>query len=248
MRTLLVWFVGLTTCAAVAQDLPADQVPPLPELHVARAARPPAIDGSLSPGEWEGATPVNLTYWWDTQTGPRDATVVRLMWDDVFMYVAYDCVDHDLTAIHQTTDDPTYQDDCCEIFVQPNPAKPLCYVGFEMNCRAVMYDYCVVSGANLFTRWNASGYWLQTRLDGTLNQRGDQDRGFQLEVAIPLRNFSDLLTSYTPRPGDRWRAQLCRWNGTAPDRALCLWSHSGRRSPDPHAPARFGTLIFDGAP
>jgi len=85
---------------------------------------------------------------------------------------------------------------------------------------------------------------LATWLDGTLNVRGDDDYRYQLEVRVPFTNFLDLTGKLPPEPGTQWRAQLNRWNGVEPDRALCLWTHSGRKTSDPHNPDRFGTLVF----
>jgi hypothetical protein len=33
-------------------------------------------------------------------------------------------------------DDPTYQDDAVEIFINPDPKQEVLYYGFEMNARA----------------------------------------------------------------------------------------------------------------
>ncbi|NUP99477.1 MAG: carbohydrate-binding family 9-like protein [Armatimonadetes bacterium] len=247
MRCLLLLAALALPVSAQLTQIPAEELPPLPTYHIKRAVKPPLIDGQLSPGEWDRAETVDLEFWWPKQTGPRERTTVRLLWDDVALYVGYDCVDTDLTAIYTQRDDPTYKDDVCEIFLMADPRrKPTSYIGLEMNARAVMYDYAYAIGAALFRRYDLSGWLLATRLDGTLNMRGDTDRGFQLEVAVPFRNFDDLTSPLPPPPGTTWRAQICRWNGTEPHRALSLWTHSGRTAADPHNPERFGTLVFDG--
>ena len=238
----------LLVVAGVAVAAPLTELtdlPPLPTYHIHRAPRPIAIDGRIDPAEWQAAETVELTSWWPKQTGLRQKTTVRLLWDDVFLYVSYDCVDQDITAHYQNRDDPTYKDDCCEIFIAPHPGKPSTYFGFEMNARAVMYDYVYAYAAGtLFRRWDLPYYQLMTGLDGTLNMRGDVDRGWQLEVAIPFSGLDDLTD--VPKPGKIWKAQICRWDGTEPDRVLSLWCHSGRKSPDPHNWERFGSLVFDG--
>jgi len=236
------WTAGRT-------DVPEDELPPLPTYTIHRVPSPVRVDGRLDEPAWQAATPVDLIYWWPNQTGPNDQTTVRLLWDDEALYVGYDCVDRDITATHQVRDDPTYKDDCCEIFVMANPErKPQSYIGLEMNAGAVMYDYGLTMDTEgritLFRDFDLKGYQLATWLDGTLNIRGDDDYRWQLEVLVPFTNFQDLTNKLPPEPGAEWHAQINRWNGVEPDRALCLWSHSGKQRPDPHNPDRFGTLVF----
>jgi hypothetical protein len=85
---------------------------------------------------------------------------------------------------------------------------------------------------------------LAASIRGTLNMTGDRDQGWNLEVAIPWRAFSDLADNPVPKTGDRWIANMNRWDGTQPNRRLSQWSDSGMVRPDPHYPDRFGQLLF----
>jgi len=130
-----------------------------------------------------------------------------------------------------------------DLYVNPNPKQALTYYGFEMNARGVMYDYFLTfPDFILLKRFNLEGFRLATTLDGTLNQSGDQDKGWTLEVAIPWENFSDL--GPRPKSGAEWKIQLVRWDGTEPNRRLSIWSDSALESTVPHNPARFGTVRF----
>ena len=80
------------------------------------------------------------------------------------------------------------------------------------------------------------------QIDGTLNQRDDEDRRWSLELAIPWANFADMARP--PRAGTVYTANLNRWDGTEPDRRLSSWVDSGLDWPHPHAPANFGELEF----
>jgi hypothetical protein len=93
-----------------------------------------------------------------------------------------------------------------------------------------------------FKRFNLQGVQLASFIRGTLNVRGDQDKGWSLEVAIPWINFEEL--SKRPAPGDTWTAALNRWDGVDPDRRLSMWSDPLQPQPNPHVPARFGQLVF----
>ncbi len=96
----------------------------------------------------------------------------------------------------------------------------------------------------LLKRINFEGVHIASFIRGTLNVRGDTDKGWIIELGIPWRNFAELSTGAPPKPGDSWTANLNRWDGVQPDRRLSQWSDSGLLEPNPHNPARFGRLVF----
>jgi hypothetical protein len=113
-----------------------------------------------------------------------------------------------------------------------------------MNARGTLYDYLNVFGQVLVKAFDLKGAQLATHLDGTLNLTSDRDRGWTLELAIPLKNFSDFNGGKKIEPGVTWAANLNRWDGTEPNRRLSVWSDSAMVRPNPHNPRRFGKLVF----
>lgn len=242
MRHLLTAALAATT-TLLAQERPGP-LPTIPKLEVRRAATRPLIDGKLNDPAWQRAEAVVFQFPWQDQTGAKQKTTARLLWDDQFLYIGYDCEDADLTAHYAHRDDPTYKDDAVEAFINPRPAQTDLYLGFEMNALATMYDYVMFAGKGLFKRLNLEGMQLSTNLNGTLNARGDKDTGWTLEVAIPFTEFEPLFQGQHPKAGDTWAINLNRWDGTEPDRRLSQWSDSGLARPNPHNPRRFGTMVF----
>jgi hypothetical protein len=232
MRLPILFFVCATLFAQ----------PPLPRYEARRASGPIAIDGRLDEKSWEAAPAVELIFPWDSQTGAKQTTTVRLLWDDRFLYVAYDCEDRDIVALHTERDDPTYRDDAVEIFINPKPSQTGLYYGLEMNARAVLYDYVMYDAKYAIKRFNMQGVQLATFIRGTLNTRGDEDQGWSLEVAIPWANFEELAPR--PEPGAVWTMNLNRWDGVEPNRRMSNWSDPMQPRPNPHVPARFGQLVF----
>ena len=108
----------------------------VPRYEVRRAVSPPTIDGRLDEPAWTAAPPVTLQFLWESQTGAKQMTRARLLWDAQALYVGFDADDADITAQFQQRDDPTYRDDAVEIFINPNPQQEAVYYGFEMNARA----------------------------------------------------------------------------------------------------------------
>lgn len=238
MRISILTLIALCTFAQTP--------PPLPQYEVKRASGPVNIDGKLDDKAWAAANVAELAVTWDSQTGPRHKTLARLLWDDNYLYVSYEVEDSDITAQFTQRDDPTYQDDAVEIFINPRPTQTTAYIGLEMNARAVLYDYLRVTTApnssQVFKRFNLDGVRLATFLNGTLNARGDQDQGWSLEVAIPWANFEEL--SRRPSPGTVWTFNLNRWDGVQPNRRMTIWSDPLMPRPNPHVPERFGQMRF----
>lgn len=220
-------------------------VPPIPKVDVKRAAGKIVIDGKLDDKAWAGANTVEFLFPWDYQTGAKQKTAARLLWDDEYLYVGYACDDADIVAHFDRRDDPTYRDDAVEIFINPDPKQLDFYYGLEMNAKATLYDYFYAFPKLNIKRFNMHGVQLAAHLRGTLNQTSDKDQGWSLEVAIPWSNFEELTKKTTaPQPGDVWTANLNRWDGVEPNRRLSLWSDSGLEKAHPHQPARFGQMVF----
>lgn len=231
----------LAAVVALSSLLPQ---PEIPRYAVKRAPSPIAIDGTLDDSAWAAATaPLTLQFLWDAQTGAKQATLVRLLWDADALYVGYEVEDADITAQYLQRDDPTYRDDAVEIFVNPNPGQEAVYYGFEWNARGVMYDYLNYNSRTLFKRFDATGVKVAASLRGTLNQRTDVDKGWSLEAAIPWVNFEEL-SRRPPVAGAIWKANVNRWDGVEPNRRMSIWSDPQQSTPWPHVPARFGELVF----
>ncbi len=236
--------VLLLLMAAVAASAQSVRVlPPIPSYEVKRALSPVAIDGKLDEPAWRAAGVIELQFPWPQQTGAKQKTTARLLWNDEYLFIGYECDDTDIVAQYLQRDDPTYKDDAVELFINPDPTQTF-YYGLEMNARATLYDYFYAFPQLLLARVNFTGIQLATHIRGTLNVTGDKDEGWSLEVAIPWKNLEELAKQLPPAAGSVWTANLNRWDGTEPNRRLSLWSDSGLDRPNPHNPQRFGKLIF----
>jgi hypothetical protein len=242
-RSVMLFAVRILLAVLVAA-VPLFGQPAIPRYDVKRAPSPIAIDGKLDDAAWAGASaPLTLQFLWDSQTGTKQTTLARLLWDAQALYIGYDVEDADITAQYTERDDPTYRDDAVEIFINPNPAQEIVYYGFEWNARGVMYDYLNYNSRTLFKRYDATGVKVATSLRGTLNARSDTDKGWSLEAAIPWANFEEL-SRRPPVAGAVWKANVNRWDGVEPNRRMSIWSDPQQATPWPHVSARFGELVF----
>ncbi len=218
-----------------------------PEYTVNRARGPIDIDGALDDPAWRDAAVAGpLVFpWWDRRNGDQDTTEVRALWDDDNLYIAWSCRDPYISAKYTKRDANTWEDDCVEAFIAPNPERIASYYGFEINCRAVWLDYLYSPRADVTTGfpWNADGVTVQSRIDGTLNDDSDMDRGWVVEASIPLANFVAVAGKPRPDAGDVWRVNFNRCGGRTKEQ-FSQWSPGDTPTPNFHRPTRFGKLTF----
>jgi len=145
-RSLLSGFVAIAARGTLPRAVAPLAIPPSIRIHESSAGMArrrqyaPRIDGHLDDAIWQTAKPVTFVFPWADQTGKKQRTTAKLAWDRDYLYVAYECDDSDIIAVHTGHDDPTYKDDAVEIFIAPPNAKNL-YLGLEMNAHAAYYDY-----------------------------------------------------------------------------------------------------------
>jgi len=216
---------------------------PRPTYEVRRTAAPLTIDGKVESVEWSAAGPaISFVFPWDVQTGTKQKTRCRLLWDDQNLYVAYECEDTDITARVKGRDEFVYRDDAVELFLNVRPSQTAAYYCIETNVLGTVMDYICVDAQFYVRRLNLEDVKIGIQVDGTLNESGDRDRSWSLEMAVPWKNFSDMARP--PQAGTVFTANLNRWDGVEPNRRLSVWADSKIDWPHPHAPKNFGDLVF----
>lgn len=263
---LLFFAVSQLTIAAVPVDISDRKLDPVPEYVVMRAESALTIDGKMDEPAWQKANPVELAFPWEEQTGEKQKTTARLLWDDQNLYVFFDCEDKDVTAKMTERDSQTYLDDCVEIFVNADPTqierprppqtdeastspslqaeRIVFFYGLETNASGVYSDFLFCHPRLNLIRLNMDGVQVGTTIDGTLNDSTDTDKGYTVELSIPLANYKELAGPIPPKDGAVWLANISRWDGTGDIRRLSIWSDSGLKIPNPHNPDRYGRLVF----
>jgi hypothetical protein len=246
MRILLAFMLAATSLLAqtpAPAQAPPAPAPPIPRYEVKRAASPITVDGKLDEAGWAKASaPATLQFFWESQTGAKQKTLAKILWDDQALYLGFEADDADINGQLTERDSAVYRDDALEIFINPNPKQEVLYYGFEMNVRGALYDYLNYTERTFFKRYDATNVKIVTTVRGTLNVRTDTDEGWTLEASIPWQNFEEL--SRRPAVGAIWKANINRWDGVEPARRMSEWSDPVQRTAWPHGAARFGELVF----
>jgi len=235
MKGIAVFTVLAAFC--LAQAVSAD----VPEYHVKRTTEKIVLDGILDEADWAAAEPVGefVFPWWES--GEKERTEVKMLWNDTFLYVAFKCDDKHIWADHYNINDRTYEDDCVELFWNPSPDRQQYYYQFEINCIGNLLSVKRPDRATIMLPH------ITQSIQGTVNDDTDTDTGWVIEMALRFAEYPELFTAAPPKPGDMWRIGLNRCGGkTNPQ--YSQWSPSQTDKPNFHRPEDFGKLFFSGEP
>jgi hypothetical protein len=254
--------VSLVSLRAAAQDDSAilTRLTRMPLHYVVRkTTKPPRIDGRLDDTVWKTAewTQDFADIEGDIRPRPRFRTRAKMLWDDRFLYVAAELEEPQVWATLRQHDEIVYHDNDFEVFVNPdNNARH--YFEMEINALATIFDLFLPEpyrfGGNALIPWDATGIQKAVRVDGTLNKPGDTDRGWTVEMAIPIASISMGNGVETPVPGSLWRINFSRveWDTDVRDGQYVKrknvpehnWVWSPQGVIDMHLPERWGYLLF----
>jgi hypothetical protein len=233
----------------------------LPKGYVCgRAAEPLVIDGDLTKPAWQAApwTDAFVDIEGDAKPAPRWATRAKMLWDDDFFYIAAELEEPHIWATLTEHDSVIFQDNDFEVFIDPDGDNHQ-YYEVEINALNTVWDLRLVKpyrdGGPALDEWEIPGLKTAVRIDGTLNDPTDTDRGWTVEMALPWSVLAEFARRPTPpRSADQWRVNFSRveWDveiadggyrkiAGAPERNW-VWSPQG--AIDMHRPEKWGYVQF----
>ncbi len=167
------------------------------------------IDGKFDESFWKNASKDD-DFWISRGTEPSPVkTTVMTARDDKFLYVGFIAKDDDIYAELKNTDDPIYDhDDIVEIYIDPT-GRATPYFEMQVSAAGVKFDSRFSGGRrkNRNDSWD-SGIIYGVSLDGTLNDPDDTDKGWNAEIAVPLKSIAEN----PPENGEIWKAFFYRIN------------------------------------
>jgi hypothetical protein len=225
---------------------------------------PPVIDGDINDVAWQQAT------WSDKfrdiegnlKSEPKLQTNVKMLWGDTCLYIAAKIMDPHVWANIRQHDQIVFFDNDFEVFIDPNNTTHQ-YFELEFNALNTVFDLFLNKpyrneGSAMFG-WNAQGLRSAVKVQGTINNTADVDKGWTIELAIPYRAISIGNNIQTPADGTTWRINFSRveWDTqVAGSKYVKLKDTRGRNLPEHnwvwspqgvinmHYPERWGYLHF----
>jgi hypothetical protein len=274
-RRSLIAFLSPPLVLAAVVSLPATGAPtdadmvepfPHPKGYVCyRASAPVVIDGDLKDMAWDAApwTDVFVDIEGDKKPKPRFRTRVKMLYDDDALYIAAEMEEPHLWATLKTHDSVIFYDNDFEVFLEPDGDNHM-YGELELNALNTTWDLLLTKpykdSGHAINAWEITGLKTAVRLDGTLNDPRDTDKGWTLEIKWPWSGLKELANPKAapmpPKDGDRWRINFSRvewdtevvegkYKKTSKIEHNWVWSPQGVI--DMHRPERWGYLQFSTA-
>ncbi|MBL8237910.1 MAG: c-type cytochrome [Bryobacterales bacterium] len=221
-------------------------LPVLAQYTIQRATSPIVIDAVLDEAAWRDAPSMgDFAFNW-YKAGDKEQTVAKLLWDDEFLYVSWYARDKHISAYEKQRHGPVSKDDCVEIFIAPNPAKPANYYTWEINAIGTMLNRNRSDWYTGGPTWEPDGVEYRATFHGAAKKdEAPEDDHWIVEMKVPLRNFSRDAAHTPPLPGDEWRLNLSRIGGKT-NNQLSSWSPIPPPSVSFHTPSAFGRVVFSG--
>lgn len=174
------------------------------------------IDGDESDSSWPKVEWTDAFLDIEGVKKPNYTTQVKMLWDDTYFYVLAKLQEPHVWANLKKRDTIIFYNNDFEIFIDPDGDSHN-YYEIEINALNTVWDLFLTKpyrepDATVLNDWNATGLKSAVKVDGTLNNPNDIDKGWILEIAMPWSNFK---TSYYHKniPTDSfWRVNFSRVN------------------------------------
>ena len=211
------------------QPAPAPAATGKPEAHAIHVDVEPKIDGVADEAAWAKAKPVSFATDYAGKTTPI-ATRVRFLWSKKALYAFFDLT---YAGFHTDTTRPIdvereglYKEDCVELFLGPDAARPKHYFEVELGAFGHFFDIDVDRDkGKQDTKWS-SGAKIGTARDATAHTA-------VIEVALTSADVTQALA-----PGARLPLGLYRIEGRESPDSTSHGARLERRSRTSTCPRR----------
>lgn len=204
------------------------------------------IDGKLDELVWKQTTPVTLK---ENESGKEvsDSSVttqVKACYDIHNLYIAFVCNDPDIWCDYTRRDEYLWKEEVVEIFIDTDET-PDNYIEIELSPSNVLFDSFIINPQKIdfaeTSKFDLNHIMTAVYIDGTLNNREDQDKKWVVEMSIP---FSDMMKKKNSKKlsMQKWRINFFRVNrDKGKEEGKYAWSPTYGSF---HTPSKFGIFLF----
>jgi hypothetical protein len=211
---LILFYTLFWLTHVVASELPDSA---RPEIHAIRIDRDIRLTGKLTDPRWNLATPIELKY--EVTPGENtpapQRTIVRMLYNENYVYIGFDCKDTDPAAIraHITDRDKMFDDDFVDAIIDT-------YGDYQRGYEIVVNPYGI-QGDLLMTSGNEdASFDMVWESAAAINQNG-----WTAEIAIPFKSLR-----FPSIPVQKWNVEFIRTIPRA-SRVQVAWTPLNRNDP-----------------
>ncbi|WP_298536218.1 carbohydrate-binding family 9-like protein [uncultured Algibacter sp.] len=173
------------------------------------------VDGKLNETSWGLAESRTFNHHYFTQEpNDKQKTTFRILWDDKTIYLFYSSKDKYLTATEKEKDGTPFLDDCAELFLIPIPNSLNMHFCFEINLYEAKNDIIFINnfynGNDAVVKAFNPDYQVKVITQGTINDNSDIDKGWTMEIAIPIETFRGSTSFHPVQTGTQWAFMALR--------------------------------------
>lgn len=255
-------FIG---CTQKADRSPLILELPIPKSYnIFKAQSSILIDGKANDVSWDNAqwTSLFIDIEGNKNPLPYFDTRVKMLWDDEFIYFYAELEEDHVWGDITERDAVIFHNNDFEIFIKPNQFQPY-YAEFEVNALGTLWELFLARpyrrNGPVLNQWDVNGTQIGIDIQGTLNNPSDIDKGWNIEMAIPIQAIKDIDRGSEIKEGSMWRINFSRvqWehqvkngvysrkqdaNGSLLSEKNWVWSEQSAIAM--HRPEHWGYLFF----
>ena len=244
--------VGPTLMVQAGANASATPATPKPPKYAARKlgeadAQSLQIDGKLDEPVWARVPPLRLTPFGNAQ---EQATTVKIAMTEDSLIIGAQLADKHVWGTLESRDDETWREEVLEVFLDVD-GDGKDYMELQITPRNTIFDarFPVRLGTGQGSRdeqivaakaWNMEGLKSAVHVDGTVNDDGDEDRSWTVELLLPIASIPGLDKA-KPAAGDKWAINFYRFDRP---KEGTTWAYAWSTAPrgDFHQVDKFGVL------
>ncbi len=205
------------------------------------------LDGKLDEPAWKEAASTGAFV--KTMDGGKAESVAdaKVLWDDKYLYVGFTIEDADVWSTLTQRDDKLWTQEAVEMFIDAagDGKDTDHYVELQTNPKGAIFDSYLPGYRKNQNDFDA-GMKVAVNVDGTVDKRDDKDKGWTVEMQIPLeaaKGKDKEMKNVPPVVGTTWRVNFFRMDMPG-GKAQQGTAWSPPLVGDFHALGKFGLLVF----
>lgn len=177
------------------------------------------IDGDETDASWDKAEWTTPFVDIEGVIKPKYDTKVKMLWDDKYYYILAKIDEPHVWANLKERDTIIFYNNDFEVFIDPD-GDTHNYYELEINALNTAWDLFINKPYReknvVLNDWNITGLKSAVKVNGTLNDASDIDKGWTLEIAIPWAAYKTSYFDQNVPKDSFWRVNFSRVN----------WQHS----------------------